>query len=120
MLPSGVQIKNGITQAKSLKLRVCTFNTVVLVCYIKRPKSFFAIYFHDILHGEDTEGYMGLQGVPGGYKGLQGLTRGYRGLLGVTVGYKGLQGVTKNYRNLFSSYNVARYSFLIYLHKNQS
>ena len=55
------------------------------------------------IHG-DTAGYMGLQGVTGGYKGLQG----------VTGGYKASQGVTKDYTNQFSSYNVVRYSFLVY------
>ena len=50
---------------------------------------FFAIYFHDLLHG-NTGGYQGLHGVTGGYKGLQEVTRGYRGLQGVTEGYKWL------------------------------
>ena len=46
--------------------------------------------------------------------GIHGDTAGYMGLQGVTGGYKALQGVTKDYRNLFSSYNVVRYSFLVY------
>ena len=55
-----------------------------------------------------------IQRVTWGYKVFQGVTRGYKGLQGLTRSYKGLQGVTKNYRNPFSSYNVVRYSFLIY------
>ena len=89
----------------------------MLVCYIKRRKSFFYDLFSESitwkykgLHGR-TGIYKGLQGVTGGYNGLQGVTTGYRGLQGVTGGYKGLQGVigvdkglqgvTKDYRNFF-------------------
>ena len=62
-----------------------------LVCYIKRRKSFFTIYFHDYDMGIQgvTRGYRRLQGVTRGYKGLQGVTRGYRGLI---RGYKGDRG----------------------------
>ena len=56
-------------------------------CYIKRQKSFFTIYFHDLSHG-NTEGYRGLQGVTRGDRRLQRVTRGYRGLQGVTGCYK--------------------------------
>ena len=46
--------------------------------------------------------------------GTKQVTWGYKGLQGDTRGYKGLQGVTKDYTNQFSSYNVVRYSFLVY------
>ena len=36
------------------------------------------------------------------------------GIHGDTAGYIGLQGVTKDYTNQVSSYNVVRYSFLVY------
>ena len=81
---------------------------------IKSQKSFFTIYFHDLLHentggyrglqgdtGEVTRGYRGLQGVTGGYKGLQGVTGGSQG---VTMGYRGLQGITGDYRGVTGGY----------------
>ena len=58
----------------------------MLVCYIKRRKSFFTTYFHDLLHGDR-----------GGYRGFQGVTRGYRRLQGITKDYRGLQRVTKTF-----------------------
>ena len=70
---------------------------------IKNLKNrFFAIYFHDLWHG-NTGSLKGLQGFTEGYKGLQGVkevTRGYGELQGVTWGDKALQGVTKDYKNL--------------------
>ena len=57
-----------------------------LLCYIKRRKSFFTIYFHHLWHGNT-----------GGYKGLQGVTRGYKGLEGVTRGYGGLQRIIESF-----------------------
>ena len=62
----------------------------MLVCYIKRRKSFFDDLFSKSMIWE----YRGLQEVTGGYRGLQGVTRGYKGLQGATRGYRGLQGVT--------------------------
>ena len=56
-----------------------------LVCYIKRPKSFFSVLFSRSMTWE----YSGLQGVTGGYKGLQEIRRGYRGLKGVARGDTG-------------------------------
>ena len=61
----------------------------MLVCYIKRRKSFFTRYFHDLWHG-NTGGYKGLQAVTGGYNGLQGVKKGERGWQGVTGAYEGL------------------------------
>ena len=62
----------------------------MLVCYIKRQKSFF----NDLFLRSMTWEYTGLQGVTGGVtrgcKGLQGVTRRARGLQGVTGGCKGL------------------------------
>ena len=65
----------------------------MLVCYIKRPKSFFDDLFSRCMIWE-CGGYKRLMGVTRGYRGLQGATRGYRGLQGVTRGYRGLQGMT--------------------------
>ena len=58
-----------------------------VVCYIKRPKSFF----HDLFLRFMTWEYRGLQGVTGGYKALQGVRRSYKGWQGVTRGNRGLQ-----------------------------
>ena len=58
----------------------------MLVCYIKRRKSFF----DDLFSHSMTWEYRGLQEVTGGYKGLHGVTKGDKGLQGVTKGYKGL------------------------------
>ena len=68
-----------------------------LVYYLKRRKSFFTIYFHDLWPG-NTSGYKGLQGVTRSYRGLQGVTGGDKGLQGVTKGDRGWQGVTGNYK----------------------
>ena len=91
----------------------------MLVCYIKRRKSFFDDLFSRSMIWE----YRGLQEVTGGYKGLQGVTRGYRGfkgLKGVTGGDKGLQGVTKDYTNFFLTTTFPdTFSWSIF-HKNQS
>ena len=57
----------------------------MLVCYIKRRKSFF----DDLFSQSMTWKYRGLPEVTGGYKGLQGVTRGYKRLQGVTGGYNG-------------------------------
>ena len=57
----------------------------MLVCYIKRRKSFC----DDLFSQSMTWEYRGLQEVTRGYKGLQGVTKGYKGLQGVTKGYKG-------------------------------
>ena len=62
-----------------------------LVCYIKRRKSFFYVFFFTIY-------YMGIQGFTGGYKGLQWVTGGYKGLQGDTRGDGRLQGVTGGYQ----------------------
>ena len=70
-----------------------------LVCYIKRQKSFFTIYFHDLWHG-NTGGYKGLHGVTRGLRGFQGVTKGYMGLQGVTRGDRGWQGVKGGYKGL--------------------
>ena len=53
------------------------------MCYIKRQKSFFHVFFFTIYEKE-------IQGVKRGYRRLQGVTRGYKGLQGVTGGHKGL------------------------------
>ena len=71
----------------------------MLVCYIKRGKSFF----HGLFSRSILWGYMEIQGiqeihvVTRGYKGvskdskkLQEVTRGYSWLQRVTGGYKGL------------------------------
>ena len=58
----------------------------MLVCYIKRRKSFF----HDLFSRSNSWGYIGTPGLTRGYRGLQGV---YKGLQGVKRGYKGLQGV---------------------------
>ena len=78
----------------------------MLVCYIKRRKSFF----HDLFSRSMTWQYRGLQGVTGGYKGLQG----------VTGGKKGLQGVTKDYRDLYLTRTFPDSFSWFILHKNQS
>ena len=65
----------------------------MLVCYIKRRKSFFDDLFSRSMIWE-SGGCKRFLGVTRGYRGLQGATRGYRGLQGVTRGYRGLQGVT--------------------------
>ena len=65
----------------------------MLVCYIKRRKSFL----HDLFSRCITWEYMGLQGVARGYKGLQEVTRGYKGLQGVTRDYGGLQRITESF-----------------------
>ena len=77
-----------------------------LVCYIKRPKSFF----HHLLSRSTTWEYRGLQGV----------TRGYRGLQGVTGGDKGWQLVTKDYTNFFLTWTFPDTFTWSILHKNQS
>ena len=69
---------------------LCFHSPERLVCYIKRWKSFFTIFFLDLLHGNT-----------GDSKGLQGVERVDRRLQGVTGGYKGLQGITKDYKRLF-------------------
>ena len=51
----------------------------MLVCYIKRPKSFL----DDLFSRSITWGYIGIPVVTRGYRGV---TRGYRGLQGVTGG----------------------------------
>ena len=51
-------------------LKLCFHCQEWLVFYIKRQKSFFTIYYHDLLHSE-TGGYGRLQGVTGDYNGLQ-------------------------------------------------
>ena len=78
----------------------------MLVCYIKRRKSFF----HDLFSRSMTWEYRGLQGVTGGYKGLQ-----------VATGdNKGLQGVTKDFRNFFLTRTFPDTFSWSILHKNQS
>ena len=77
----------------------CFHSQEMLVCYIKRRKSFFHDLFSYLLYG-DTWRYRGLQGVTWGYKGLQRVTRGYRGLQGVTGGFEVLQEITGGYRGL--------------------
>ena len=87
-----------------------------LVCYIKRPKSFFS----DLFSRSMTWEYTGLQVITGGYKGLQGVTGGYKGLEGVTRGDKGLQGVAKDYTNFFLTRTIPDTFSWSILHKNQS
>ena len=65
----------------------------MLVCYIKRRKSFF----HDLFSGSNSWGYIGTPGVTRGYKGLQGVTGVYKGLQGVTTDYRGLQGIKETF-----------------------
>ena len=64
----------------------------MLVCYIKRRKSFF----HDLFSRSITWGYMEIQGVTRGYRELQGVARGYGGYRGLI----GLQGITRAYQIL--------------------
>ena len=68
----------------------------MLVCYIKRRKSFF----HHLLSISMTWEYRGLPGVPRGYKRLQGVTMGYKGLQEVkrvTRGDRGLQKIIQTF-----------------------
>ena len=85
----------------------------MLVCYIKRQKSFF----HDLFSRSITWGYREIQGVTRGYMGLQGVTGGYKGLQGVTRGYMGLQRITETFFQATTS--LGTLSWFI-LHKNQS
>ena len=88
-----------------------------LVCFIKRRKSFFYVFFFS---RSITWEYRGLQGAIRGYRGLQGDTRGDRSLQGVTVGYKGLQGVTNDSRNFFLTRTLPDTFCMSFLRKNQS
>ena len=98
----------------------------MLVCYIKRRKSFFYdLFSRSITWGYReiqglTRGYMGIQGNTGGYKGLQRVRRGYRGLQGVTGGYKGYMGLQRITETFFqATTSLGTLSWFI-LHKNQS
>ena len=84
----------------------------MLVCYIKRRKSFY----HELFSG-DTWGYRGLHGVTRGYRGLQGVTGSYKGLKWVTKDYRGLQRITETF--FLARTSLDTLSWFI-LHKNQS
>ena len=60
----------------------------MVVCYIKRRKSFFDDLFSRSKSWE-YRSYKRLQEVTRGYKGLQGITRGYKELQGATRGDMG-------------------------------
>ena len=77
-------------------LNRCFHSPEMLVCYIKRQKSFF----HNLFSRSNSWGYIGTLGLKKGYRRLQGVTRGYKWLQGVKRGYKELQGVTRGYKGL--------------------
>ena len=68
----------------------------MLVCYIKRGKSFF----HDLFSRSILWGYMEIQGLHIVTRGYKGVSKDYKKLQEVTRGYSWLQRVTGGYKGL--------------------